>query len=307
MFCDGARDETVAGDVDAVRKLVQGELGFAAVHIVSRDSNFGLARNITEGVSEVLRLRETVIVIEDDIVVSPFFLCFMNEGLRCYQDSPRVGSISGYCYPVTGRMPETYFIRGADCWGWATWRDRWKEYNSDGPALLEELEARNLCHAFDFDGAMGFVQMLEDQIAGRNNSWAVRWHASCYLRDRLILYPGRALAQNIGHDGSGTHSTIENDTLNVALSPTPVMVGSIAIEENAAARQAVSEFFRKSQPAATDTPGGLPVNKPSNQQPPRMGIRGRVAQCLPESLVEILRGVPQPLPRPACGSTARHL
>jgi hypothetical protein len=266
VFCDNARDASAADGVDDVRKLLQGDLGFAATHVVLRDSNYGLAHNITEGVSQVLAIRETVIVVEDDIAVSPFFLCFMNEALGCYRDNPIVGSISGYCYPVTDPVPETYFIRGADCWGWATWRDRWSAYNPDGPALLKELRARNLCHAFDFDGAMGFVQMLDEQIAGLNDSWAVRWHASCFLRDLLILYPGRALAHNIGQDGTGTHSRAQDDALNVALSPSPVTVGGIAVEESALARQAICKFFRKSP-------------------------RSLVVRYFPGGIVKILRGI----------------
>ena len=246
VFCDNARDASAADGVDAVRTLVQGDLGFAATHIFLRDSNYGLARNITEGVSQVLGIRETVIVVEDDISVSPFFLRFMNDALDCYKNNPIVGSISGYCYPVRDPVPETYFIRGADCWGWATWRDRWSAYNPDGSALLRELKARNLRDVFDFDGAMGFAQMLEEQIAGLNDSWAVRWHASCFLRGMLILYPGRALAHNIGQDGTGTHSRAQDDALHVALSSSPVTVGGIAVEENALAREAICRFFRKS-------------------------------------------------------------
>ena len=244
VFCDGAKDTRDSEGVDAVRRMLQGDLGFAATHVVARDSNHGLARNITEGVAEVLGIRETVIVLEDDITVSPFFLRFMNDALGYYRDSPRVGSISGYCYPLTDPVPETYFIRGSDCWSWATWRDRWKVYNPDGAALLRELKARNLVHAFDFDGAMPFVEMLKGQIAGQNDSWAVRWHASCFLRDMLILYPARALAHNIGQDGSGTHSREEDDALGVRLSPTPVTVGGIVVEEDPLVRQAICRSLR---------------------------------------------------------------
>jgi FkbM family methyltransferase len=246
IFCDGPRDGSVAEDVEAVRELALGYSGFAATRVICRDSNYGLARNITEGVSEVLKLQETVIIVEDDIVVSPFFLRFMNDALRLYRDEPRVGSVSGYCYPVSMPVPETYFIPGADCWGWATWRDRWRLYNPDGKALLAELGARNLEHAFDFDGAAGFVAMLKDQIAGKNDSWAIRWHASCFLRDLLILYPGRPLAQNIGHDGSGTHSLVADDSLNVHLSSTPISLEKIAAEESREGRAAICDFLRRS-------------------------------------------------------------
>jgi hypothetical protein len=275
VFCDGARDARDTEGVDAVRRMLQGNLGFAATRIIAHDSNHGLARNITEGVAEVLGARETVIVLEDDITVSPFFLRFMNEALGYYRASPRVGSISGYCYPMTDPVPETYFIRGADCWGWATWRDRWKVYNPDGTALLRELKARNLGHAFDFDGAMPFVEMLKGQIAGQNDSWAVRWHASCFLRDMLILYPGRALAHNIGQDGSGTHTLERDDALTVSLSPTPVTVGGIAIEANALMRQAICRSLREQQ--------GRGRRKRT--------LRNFILRYLPQGTVNVLRGV----------------
>src|SRR3546814_20191642 len=51
-----------------------------------------------------------------------------------------------------------------------------------------------------------YTEMLRNQISGKNNSWAVRWQASCYLADKLTLYPGRSLVENIGNDSSGTHS-----------------------------------------------------------------------------------------------------
>jgi FkbM family methyltransferase len=290
IFCDAAKDVAAAAGVAAVRDIVQGTAGFSEIHIVFRDSNYGLSRNITEGISEVLSRRDTVIVVEDDIVVSPFFLRFMNDALRLYRDTPQVGSISGYCYPVSMPVPETYFILGSDCWGWATWRDRWREYNPDGQALLAELKARNLGHAFDFDGTMSFVQMLEDQIAGRNDSWAVRWHASCYLKNLFILYPGRALAQNIGHDGSGTHSSVSDDTLNVGLSPTPVATGGIAIQESVQGREAIRQFFAKSAATAVPESIGSAAATPRVAPLPRQTRWRRAARrILPAAVIALLR------------------
>jgi glycosyltransferase involved in cell wall biosynthesis len=215
------------------------------VKVTLREENFGLARNLTSGISEVLGQHDSIIVVEDDIVVSPFFLRFMNEALGHYGGEPRVGSISGYCYPLAGEVPETFFLRGADCWGWATWRDRWRVYNPNGRELLSELRRRKLTRQFDFDGTTILTKILKDQISGKVNSWAIRWHATCFLRDLLILYPGRSLVQNIGHDGTGTHSKASGTVYDVELSPSPIAVGGIAIEENAAARAAVRDFFRR--------------------------------------------------------------
>lgn len=246
VFADAARHEKDAEQVAEVRRLLDHVEGFREVHVVLRELNYGLARNITSGVSEVLSRHAEIIVVEDDVLVGPFFLRFMNDALLRYRDEPRVGSVTGYRYPVKASLPETFFIRGADCWGWATWRDRWQVFNPNGSELLEQLRARDLTHAFDFDGTMPFTRMLEDQIAGRNDSWAVRWHASCFLRDMLILYPGRSLVHNIGQDGSGTHGRGDS-AYDVALEHNAVTVGAIALEENQPARAAFCEFFRRSQ------------------------------------------------------------
>jgi hypothetical protein len=286
VFSDHFKSAADAAAVAAVRDVLRNPEGFATSHVVLRETNYGLARNITQGISAVLSERSNVIVVEDDIVVTPYFLRFMNDALQFYRETPRVGSISGYCYPVVENLPETYFIRGSDCWGWATWRDRWAFYNPDSRALLTELEAREFLSAFDFDGAMSFSQMLKDQIAGKNDSWAVRWHASCYLRDLLILYPGRALARNIGFDGSGTHSAAPDTTLDVKLSPTPVKVGGIGVEENVTAREAIKRFFHRQQ---VSTPGGpLSAAKRAGSKS-KLVLRRWATRVLPASIVEQLR------------------
>jgi hypothetical protein len=311
VFSDYAKSEADAPGVNAVRDLLRGINGFADIRIVFRETNFGLARNITDGISTVLAARPSIIVVEDDIVVSSYFLRFINDALQTYNQVPRVGSISAYCYPLSGSAPETYFIRGADCWGWATWRDRWSYYNPDAGALVAELESRKLERAFDFDGAATFSQMLKDYVAGRNDSWAVRWHASCYLRDLLILYPGRALAQNIGRDGTGTHSTAADGTLDVKLSPIPVTVGGIPVEECVKAREAIKQFFIEQQGATSNA-----SSPPSIKWESR--LRKLLIQSTPPLLLNAVKGTlkrkiaepkthpeTQPLPKPQVASESR--
>jgi len=244
VFSDAAKDAGASASVNETRRVLQDITGFKAVNLVLREENYGLARNITSGISHVLSEHDSLIVIEDDIAVSPYFLKFMNESLARYRKEPRVGSISGYCYPLRRPVPETFFIRGADCWGWATWRNRWQIYNPNGRQLLDELRRRKLVRRFDFDRSVPMSDMLIEQIAGKNDSWAVRWSASCFLHELLTLYPGRSLVQNIGNDGTGTHSPGSVSFYDVELSQTPVSVGDIPIEENATARAALGEFFR---------------------------------------------------------------
>lgn len=247
FFCDAAKRPEHQARVDEVRSVVDAVSGFRSVTRIYRELNMGLAQSIVEGVGQVLAARGNVIVLEDDLMLSPYFLRYMNDALARYQHDERVASIHGYIYPVGVPLPETFFLEGADCWGWATWPRAWAQFDGNGEKLLAELCARGLCRQFDFDGQYSYTDMLRDQIAGRNNSWAILWHASCYLKGLLTLYPGRSLVENIGNDASGTHC-ISTDALSRPPTPLPVPVHAIKVEPSAAAREAVVRFFAGQRP-----------------------------------------------------------
>lgn len=247
IFSDGPRfgEEKVA--VDSVRKYLKTITGFKKVTIIEREGNVGLANSIISGVSEIVNRFGRVIVLEDDLVCSPFFLKYMNEALDYYEEEKTVISIHGYVYPVAGKLPETFFLKGADCWGWATWKRGWELFDPDGKKLLDEIRQKKMREEFDSNGAYPYTKMLEDQIRGKNNSWAIRWHASAFLKGRLTLYPGRSLIRNIGTDESGTHSG-KTDMYDVAISRDPVSVSEIPIEENRIAREEIERFLRNIRP-----------------------------------------------------------
>src|ERR1700682_2325806 len=96
VFCDAARDAKDASGVAGVREFVHGITGFRSCTVIEKEKNLGLANSIIGGVTEVLRRDDRVIVMEDDLVTSPFFLSYMNEALEYYQDDDRVASIHGY-------------------------------------------------------------------------------------------------------------------------------------------------------------------------------------------------------------------
>lgn len=244
VFCDAAKKPEHQPAVDEVRRCVDSLSGFASVTRVYRTVNMGLARSIVEGVTETLRAHDRVIVLEDDLVLSPHFLRFMNDGLACYREDEQVASIHGYWYPTdVPPLPETFFLKGADCWGWATWARAWAHFEADGRLLLEQIEASDLAREIDYGGHYPHMKILREQIAGKNDSWAIRWHLSCYLRGMLTLYPTRSLVQNIGHDASGTNCR-ENDVFTSDLSLRSVRVERANIVACEPARLALVEFFR---------------------------------------------------------------
>ncbi len=243
VFSDGPKSEDDASLVQEVRQYAESIKGFTHVELIRRNENIGLAQNIISGITEVLSHHDRIIVVEDDMLVSPFFLRFINESLDVYEHDERIISVHGYMYPVAGKLPGTFFLRGANCWGWGTWKRGWALFEPDGKKLLAQLHQRNLCRQFDMDGTYPYTKMLEDQIAGKNQSWAVRWYASAFLHDKLTLYPGESLVQNIGNDRSGTHVG-RTTVLDVVLRTHPLVPSVIPVEEHRGARAQVAEFFR---------------------------------------------------------------
>lgn len=231
VFCDGPRSDSDVAAVDKVREVVENAQGFNRVIVTKSERNRGLANSVIHGVTEIVRKHGRVIVLEDDLVTSPFFLKYMNDALEFYKDEERVISVHGYTYPVKGELPETFFLCGADCWGWATWKRGWDMFEPDGAKLLDELKRRGLTRRFDFNGAYSYTRMLKDQIAGKKDSWAIRWHASAFLKDRLTLYPGKSLISNIGNDDSGTHC-VDDDVFDVQVSGTGIEVRAIPLTEH---------------------------------------------------------------------------
>lgn len=245
IYSDAARNENDREAVEEVRQIIHDIQGFKQTVIVERTRNQGLAQNIIEGVTDIVSRYGQVIVLEDDLVVAPYFLQFMNDALDTYRDEPQVGHIQACDFTHDPTLPDTFLIKFTGSWGWATWKRAWQYFNPDGKALLEELERRKLDYTFDFNGKYGFTRMLRRQTEGKNNSWAIRWNASLFLRDMLSLNVGKSLVQNRGFDGSGTHCGGGNlYQAEIYLHQLPVRKIT-PIKENEKARAAYSRYYTR--------------------------------------------------------------
>ena len=243
IYADGAKNDIQQAAVNEVRSYIHTIRGFKETIIIERDENWGLARNIIDGVTTQVNQYGRVIVLEDDLVVAPYFLQFMNDALETYQDEPKVGHIQACDFTQDPSLPDTFLIKWTGSWGWATWDRAWKHFNPNGKELLQELEQRKLTRTFDFNGKYGFTRMLRRQIKGKNNSWAIRWNASLFLKDILSLNVGRSLVQNEGFDGSGTNCGGGGlYASHLHLAPLPVQKISPA-QEYPIARQAFVRYY----------------------------------------------------------------
>lgn len=244
IFSDGAKNTEDQYKVDEVRQYLKTITGFKSIAIEESQQNKGLANSIIHGVTQIVNQFGIVIVLEDDMITSKYFLQYMNNNLVIYNNFDNVISIHGFVYPIKD-LPETFFLRGADCWGWATWKRGWDIFEPNGEKLLEKLTEKKLAQEFDFNSTYPYIQMLKEQTVGKNNSWAIRWYASAFLANKLTLYPGKTLIKNIGFDGSGTHCCSE-DVYQSIIDKSEPLFYEIKTIENLKARQKFEAFFKKS-------------------------------------------------------------
>lgn len=209
VFCDGPRHTHDQDSVHATQKVVL-DWKHPYKKVTVSKNNRGLANSIISGVTELASSFGSVIVVEDDLELSPAFLDFMNQGLRKYCDVESVLHLSGYSFPVlpTSTLINGHFIPLTSSWGWGTWDRAWKFFDPSMSSYKTLRGDKILRKAFDLDGSYKYFRMLERQKEGKIDSWAIRWYLSVFMKGGLSLFPSQSLVRNMGFDGSGTHCKV---------------------------------------------------------------------------------------------------
>ncbi len=264
IFCDGPRG---AADEAAVIQVRQVVTEWAEAHdatVVMQEHNLGLAGSIVGGVTELCERFGRVVVIEDDLLVSPDFLHFMLTGLDCYADVDRVKQVTGFMFPIAAADTDTadgHLIPLSSTWGWATWQRAWQHFDGvPDPAALVTLEDDATRARFDPYGDDRFTTMLRGRINGDNDSWGVLWYWRVFQQDGLVLWPTRSLVWMAGFDGSGTHCDdvppFEQDLRQEFTQPRLASTLRLpdAIEVDRAVFEQIKTVLRPSKPASW---GGL--------------------------------------------------
>jgi GT2 family glycosyltransferase len=244
VFADGPRADRDVEAVEQTRDVVR-RAGIPNLRLVVREKNMGLARSVIAGVTDLCDSHGRVIVLEDDLELSPAFLRFMNEALERYRDDDRVHALSGYMFPIEPSPgKDALFLPFPSSWGWATWSRAWRRL-APADVLYETIRKdRGLRRRFDVDGSYPFTAMLEALLAGRVDSWAIRWRATVFLNGGLTLYPARSLVTNIGFDGTGVHCEADAPVLGAArASAKPVSSYPADIETDEEAYRQVRRMF----------------------------------------------------------------
>ena len=211
IFADAARSPDEAQRVGAVRDILNRVEGFKAITRIYREHNLGCAQSIIDGIGRVLGAYERVIVVEDDLLLSPHFLSFVRRGLAVYANRQDVFSVCAASPPpellsLPQHYPHDVYLspRMSPC-GWGTWRDRWDQVDWS----MEDYNAFRISpgrHWRLSRGGNDLVPMLHAQMSGRIDAWDIRFNYAQIMARKYSLYPRFPYVQNLGMDGSGTHS-----------------------------------------------------------------------------------------------------
>lgn len=235
IFCDGAKANASQAEIKNIKEVAsicEALTGFSSVDFIKAQINKGLQASVIGGLNFVLEKFENVIVVEDDVVTSPYFLQFMNDALVKYKDQKRVLTIGSWNYYY--KTEQNFFNHMPDTIAWATWRDRWKLFESDGKKLYDQLVARKLMYKFNLGGKYNFENMLKLQYEGQISSWAIRWTAVAVLNDTLTLYPKVSLSQHIGFDTAATNSNEMDYNKDLVLAQKNISDFDIEVKEDPA-------------------------------------------------------------------------
>lgn len=206
VFADAPKNKASEEDVARVRQVVREFRCFKELILVEREKNLGLAASIVDGVTSVVEEHGKVIVLEDDTVVSPAFLAYMNKSLNYYSCFKKIWHISGWGYPLNLKNlgEDVFSWRVMNCWGWGTWRDRWKMFSRDPELLVREFSKQDI-NRFNLDGVYPFWDQVLLNKKGRLDTWAVFWYATIFKHGGLCVSPYRTYVRNIGNDGTGVN------------------------------------------------------------------------------------------------------
>jgi len=212
IFSDGAKSDKDIQNVDAVRNYIKTLSDFEKIEIIERKKNFGLANSVIIGVNEVISLLGKVIVLEDDMISSPYFLKYMNEVLNYFEDDQRIFSVTGYTFPI--KIPESYkhplyLSPRSSSWGWGTWKSRWEKADWEIKDFQSFINDKSRVESFN-KGGDDLTRMLKNSISGKVDSWSVKWTYTHFINNAYCIYPVKSRIKNIGADSSGVHTSKTN-------------------------------------------------------------------------------------------------
>lgn len=204
FFCDGPTDEREArSQREILRISKQLETGFS-LFTNFQSKHLGLREGVLSALDWFFSHETRGVILEDDIVVGPDFIEFCEGGLDFYESDQRVQQVVGSNpFGMKLRISRRHFLSSRmDCWGWATWRDRWLEFRAS--------TAKTDVAVSEFWAPKRMVREIQSghqaAINGTLESWAYSWAWYALTNAKLSVVASTNLIENIGTGPQATHT-----------------------------------------------------------------------------------------------------
>jgi hypothetical protein len=244
IFQDNFKNKNEEHSIKEIKNYINNIKGFKKKIICFRKKNYGLSKNITTGITRVFLKEKKAIFLEDDLVVSKYFLSFMNKCLEYYQDKKKIWSISAWNYNL--RINDKYdaiITQHPSAWGWATWSDRWIYYKKNPEQIINSWSDKDI-KSFNLDNSYDFFSQIERNYKKALDSWAIFWNATVFTNNGFSICPKKSLVLNLGFNKNATNTKIANKLHSTNLDNcTKNFVLPKIIKENKVFRKKLKKFL----------------------------------------------------------------
>lgn len=211
IFCDGPKNKYDQKKINRVHKVAKNIGIFKSKKFFFRKKNFGLHNSLKYGISKVLKIKTSVIVLEDDIITNKYFLNYMFKALNFFNNHKNIGSITGYSY--TDCNDDMFLSQRHASWGWGTWRHIWKKMKWEKKYIKKFVNQNNFKNNFNKAGKDMF-QLLEEQLDGKIDTMDIIFNFNCFIKKKFCVCPRNSMLYNIGLDGTGIHCKKDDKVFN---------------------------------------------------------------------------------------------
>lgn len=199
----------------SIKSYISRIVGFKSVNVIERNSNYGALKNSAEARKEIFKKYDQLIRTEDDNEFSPNFLTYMNEGLKLFKSDENVFAICGYLEPIKLMANKNTFLRqGFTSNGFAIWKRKFQKMESSQLSL--KGEGISFLNFMKMVSEMGY-HVVSGLIYAEKEKYKLMDYFICYYlyKNKIkCVFPTKSIVRNIGQDGSGLHSGVNEELQN---------------------------------------------------------------------------------------------
>lgn len=210
---DGPADGTDLEMHSKTVEVAKKNWNFKSTKLILRERNLDCRTNIINTITELFKTNDRLIILEDDLVLGPNFLSYMNAALHKYLNKKEMWCINGYSYPQLNFKSGSSVSKYVSPWGWGTWSDRWEIFvneDYDKKNFISSL-SENDRKKFNVENLYDWEDIIVKNELGKISAWDAYWYQAVFMNKGLTLYPNKSHIRNEGFDGTGMHCSSTND------------------------------------------------------------------------------------------------